>query len=80
MKKILAVLFVLMQAVSVACAQSEKPSVHEIAERSYTFYNGYIDDPWSEPVPLYFMDGVDDLPMWSWKTGWSCRSSSAGIG
>ncbi len=62
MKKILAVLFILMLAVSVVCAQSEKPSVHEIAERSYTFYNGYIDDPLSEPVPLYFMDGVDDLP------------------
>ena len=58
MKKYLLILLSLLLIVINASAQD----AHNIVERSYTFYDGSIDDPLNKPFPLYFMDGVDDLP------------------
>ena len=58
MKKYLLILLSLLLIVINASAQD----THNIVERSYTFYDGSIDDPLNKPFPLYFMDGVDDLP------------------
>ncbi len=62
MKKILALLFAMLLIAGSVCAQSGDGSSYEITERAYTFYNGAIDDILKEPFPLYFMNGVDDLP------------------
>ena len=62
MKKTFAVLFVLLLIVSSVCAQDNEPAAYEITERAYTFYDGAITDVLKEPFPLYFLNGVDDLP------------------
>ena len=61
MKKITAVLFAMLLIFSSICAQNDEPSF-EITEKAYTFYDGLIEDVLAEPFPLYFMNGVDDLP------------------
>ena len=35
---------------------------HSVEKREFTVYVGNIDDTLTEPFPLYFLDGVDDLP------------------
>ncbi len=62
MKKILAILFAALLTVSAVCAQAAEPASYQITERTYTFYNGEIDDVLDQPFPLYFLNGVDDLP------------------
>ena len=62
MKKIFAVLLAILLAAGSVCAQSDEPASYEISERAYTFYDGAIEDVFTEPFPLYFMNGVDDLP------------------
>ena len=62
MKKILAILFAVLLTFSGVCAQAAEPASYEITERAYTFYDGEIDDVLNEPFPLYFLNGVDDLP------------------
>ena len=62
MNKFLAVFFVILLFAGSAIAQNSEPSSYEITERTYTFYNGFIDDKLEEPFPLYFMNGVDDVP------------------
>ena len=62
MNKFLAVFFVILLFTGSAFAQNSEPSSYEITERTYTFYNGFIDDKLEEPFPLYFMNGVDDVP------------------
>ena len=62
MNKFLAVFFVILLFTGSAFAQNSEPSSYEIMERTYTFYNGFIDDKLEEPFPLYFMNGVDDVP------------------
>ena len=61
MKKITAALFAMLLIFSSICAQNDEPSF-EITEKAYTFYDGLIEDVLAEPFPLYFMNGVDDLP------------------
>lgn len=61
MKKFLLVLLSVLLLTGSVCAQ-DAAKTHEIVERTYTFYDGTIDDVFEEPFPLYFMDGVDDLP------------------
>ena len=62
MKKFLAILFAALLIVSGVCAQNNEPESYEITERGYTFYDGDIETVFTEPFPLYFMNGVDDLP------------------
>lgn len=62
MKKIFAVLFVLMLIAGSVCAQNDGQASYEITERTYTFYDGAIDNKLTEPFPLFFLNGVDDLP------------------
>ena len=64
MKKNLAVLFVFLLVFGAVSAQDSDTAetVHEITRREYTFYIFDTDTYWTEPVPLYFMDGVDDIP------------------
>ena len=61
MKKFLLVLLSVLLLTGSVCAQ-DAAKTHEIVERTYTFYDGTIDDVFEESFPLYFMDGVDDLP------------------
>ena len=35
---------------------------HTVEKRDYVTYLGRIDSTLTEPLPLYFLDGVDDLP------------------
>ena len=58
MKKIFAVVLCLLIFVSAVYAQGSDT----FTERGYTFYNGDIEDIYSESFPLYFRNGVDDLP------------------
>ena len=62
MKKIFAVLFALILITGSAWAQNDGPVSYEITEKAYTFYDGAIDETLSEPFPLYFLNGVEDLP------------------
>ena len=46
-----------------AQAYSEEAGAHSIVERDYTFYVGATEDETlNQEFPLYFIDGVDDLP------------------
>ena len=43
--------------------QTQPAGAHSIVEKSYTFYIGKTaDDTLNQEFPLYFIDGVDDLP------------------
>ena len=43
--------------------QTEPAGAHSIVEKTYTFYIGKTaDDTLNQEFPLYFIDGVDDLP------------------
>ncbi len=35
---------------------------HSVEKRAFTVYVGNIDETLTDPFPLYFLDGVDDLP------------------
>lgn len=62
MKRLFIVLLALMLLSCGVSAQDATSQPHQIVERTYTFYDGAIDDTLDQPFPLYFMDGVDDLP------------------
>lgn len=62
MRKIFAVLFAVMLIVSGVCAQNDAGTPYEITEQTYTFYDGYVEDKLDQEFPLYFMNGVNDLP------------------
>lgn len=62
MKKIFAVLFALLLITGSVFAQNDEPETYEITERAYTFYDGGIERVLTQPFPLYFMNGVNDLP------------------
>ena len=62
MKKTALLLFFLLLAVSSVCAQNNERAAFEITERAYPFYDGFVEDQLNKPFPLYFLDGVDDLP------------------
>ncbi len=47
---------------SAAPACAENSGAHSIVMRSYTTYVGTPDDYLNQEIPLYFVDGVDDLP------------------
>ena len=50
-------------AVPTTVAEAENIGSHSIEERAYTTYIGReVDDTLNEQVPLYFVDGADDLP------------------
>ena len=43
--------------------ETQPAGAHSIVEKSYTFYIGKTaDDTLNQEFPLYFIDGVDDLP------------------
>ena len=60
----LALLLALVMTVSCAApAYAENGGRHSIEKRSYTTYVGSTaEDKLNQEIPLYFMDGVDDLP------------------
>ena len=62
MKKFLAVLLALLTFAGAVCAQETTPQTYTITERTYPFYDGDVEDILDEHFPLYFMNGVDDLP------------------
>ena len=62
MKKIFVILFAALLIVSGVCAQNNEPESYEITERAYKFYDGDVESVLTDPFPLYFMNGVDDLP------------------
>ena len=43
-------------------ATEPKETVHQIETKAYPFYMGSKEDKWPEDFPLYFLDGVYDLP------------------
>ncbi len=65
MKRFLLVLSALLLAVGAVCAQGAEEKTYEITERTYPFYLGSVEDQWEEPFPLYFINGVDDVPYMS---------------
>ena len=51
------------QAEPAQTEQTEPAGAHSIVEKTYTFYIGKTaDDTLNQEFPLYFIDGVDDLP------------------
>ena len=60
---ILAFVLVLACAAPTQVAQAETAGTHSIVQRFYTTYVGSTaDDTLDREFPLYFIDGVDDLP------------------
>ena len=60
---LLAFLLVLSCTTPVQVARAESAGAHSIVERTYPFYIGKTaDDTLDQDFPLYFIDGVDDLP------------------
>ena len=73
MKRLLAVLLAL--ALLLGCAAAEAPAETpaevpaeteaapvEITSKNFPFYFGSLTEIWREDFPLYFLDGVEDLP------------------
>ncbi len=61
----LALVFVMVFACAAPAqiAQAESAGSHSIVERTYTVYlSKYEEDTLNQEFPLYFIDGVDDLP------------------
>ena len=51
------------QATPAQAEEAEPAGAHSIVEKTYTFYIGKTaDDTLNQEFPLYFIDGVDDLP------------------
>ena len=74
MKRLLAVLLSLALLFSCAAAESLKlpktPDVHQIEMKDYPLCYGSKDSVVMDSLPLYFVDGVDDLPfvdLSNWK-------------
>ncbi len=62
MKKLLAVLLCLLILTGAVYAQDAGSGADSFTKREFVFYNGALDDLYSESFPLYFRNGVDDVP------------------
>ena len=62
MKRTVAVLLSLLLLMGLFPAAFADEPQHAIEKKEFTTYCGSVDDRLTEPFPLYFMDGVNDLP------------------
>ncbi|MER2235078.1 MAG: S41 family peptidase [Candidatus Limivicinus sp.] len=62
MKKILAWFLALVLLVGVLPSAFAEGSTHTVEKREYVTYLASTEDTLAEPFPLYFLDGVNDLP------------------
>ena len=62
MKKILAWFLALVLLVGVLPSAFAEGSTHTVEKREYVTYLASTEDTLTEPFPLYFLDGVNDLP------------------
>ena len=62
MKKIMIVLLAVLLAFGVVCAKDTGEKAYEVTEQSYPFYLGSVDSLWDGSFPLYFINGVNDVP------------------
>ena len=67
MKKLVAVLLVLClgafpAAAETAASAGAEGAARRIEQRTYPLYLGRLENTWPEEFPLYFVDGVNDLP------------------
>ena len=63
-RKLLALILSLLMVFSIALAEpaSEVPEVHTIEEKSFPLYLERSETVFNEAFPLFFLDGVGDLP------------------
>ena len=50
------------EGTAVIPSQWETGAEHQLVRKDFPFYLGGLDESWSGGFPLYFADGVDDLP------------------
>ena len=62
MKKILAWFLALVLLVGVLPSAFAEGSTHTVEKREYVTYLASTEDTLTDPFPLYFLDGVNDLP------------------
>ncbi|MER2152176.1 MAG: S41 family peptidase [Candidatus Limivicinus sp.] len=62
MKKILAWFLALVLLVGVLPSAFAEGSTHTVEKREYVTYLASTEDTLADPFPLYFLDGVNDLP------------------
>ena len=62
MKKILAWFLTLVLLIGVLPSAFAEGSTHTVEKREYVTYLASTEDTLAEPFPLYFLDGVNDLP------------------
>ena len=68
MKRLLAILMTLCLLLGCAAAETaaetpaEETTTHQIEMKTYPFYEASRTDIWRDDFPIYFVDGVEDLP------------------
>jgi len=62
MKKILAWFLTLVLLIGVLPSAFAEGSTHTVEKREYVTYLASTEDTLADPFPLYFLDGVNDLP------------------
>ena len=62
MKKILAWFLTLVLLIGVLPSAFAEGSTHTVEKREYVTYLASTEDTLTDPFPLYFLDGVNDLP------------------
>ena len=62
MKKMLAFLLALTLLAGMLPSAVAAELQHTVEKRDYVTYIGSVESKLTEPLPLYFLDGVDDLP------------------
>ncbi len=62
MKRTLALLLSLLLLIGLFPSAFADKLSHSVEKRDYVTYCGNVDETLTDPLPLYFLDGVDDLP------------------
>ena len=62
MKKLIALLLCICLALGMVPAIAEDAAETEITSKTFTVYNKSISNVWREDFPVYFLNGVEDLP------------------
>ena len=62
MKKLIALLLCICLALGMVPAVAENAAETEITSKTFPVYSKAVSNVWREDFPVYFLNGVEDLP------------------